>query len=75
MPECTHKTARYLDCDDCRGKGRPCPEFVCCDCGATIRNSGYSCSDIPGIFIKDDEYIPEDTNCELCGQDFTICAC
>lgn len=35
---CKHTHIRYLDCQDCRDKGKPCPVIVCCDCGETIRS-------------------------------------
>jgi hypothetical protein len=34
--ECTHEETRFLDCSDCKEKGKVCEVVVCCDCGETV---------------------------------------
>jgi len=48
---CKHKTARFLDCEDCKIKGIPCEEFICCDCGESVKREDYDCSHI-GIYVR-----------------------
>lgn len=35
--ECKHEHTRWLDCDDCKSKGVPCPIIVCIKCGETCK--------------------------------------
>lgn len=38
LSDCCSAPIRYLDCEDCKKKGVPCPIVICTQCGATIHD-------------------------------------